>query len=131
MAKPTTYDEITRRTVVEPDSSFRPTVEQVRQSREGFRALDADEQRLSKCIRSALAAGGVDLEHVGFEVDGAQVTIRGEVPDAAALAHVSERIRGVEGIDELVDQLVIAGRSRRRLPRVFDDFVTSIPADCA
>jgi len=36
-----TYDDIVRRTVVDPDSSVRPTREQERAAREGFRALDA------------------------------------------------------------------------------------------
>jgi len=108
MPKPTSYDEITRRTVVEPDSSFRPTLDQVRQAHEGFRALDVDEQRLSERIRRALEAGGVGVEHVAFEVDRDQVTVRGEVPDRAALARISELIRAIDGVDELVDQLVIA-----------------------
>jgi osmotically-inducible protein OsmY len=108
MPKPTSYDEITRRTVVEPDGSFRPTPEQVRQSREGFRAMDADENQLSERIRHVLAAGGVELAHVGFEVDRNQVTIRGEVPNGAALARISELISQLDGVDELVDQIVIA-----------------------
>jgi hypothetical protein len=111
MPKPTTYDEITRRTVVEPDGSFRPTPDQVRQAAEGFRALDIDEQQLSDRIRSVLAAGGADLEHVGFEVDRNQVTLRGEVADSAELARITERIRALDGIDELIDQLVIAKSS--------------------
>ncbi len=110
MPKPTSYDEITRRTVVEPDSSFRPTPDQVRQAREGFRALDADEQRLSERVRDALAAGGVSLETVAFDVDRGQVTLRGEVADSAALARISELIGALDGVDELVDQLVIASK---------------------
>ncbi len=110
MTKPPTYDEITRRTVPEPDSSrkFRPTAEQVRQAREGFRALDPDEQQLTDRIRQVLAATGADGAHVDVEVDRAQVTLRGEVPDGAALARVSDAVRGIDGVDELVDQLVIA-----------------------
>jgi hypothetical protein len=108
MAKPTSYDEITRRTVVEPDGSFRPTPEQVRQSREGVRAMDADENQLAERIRHVLAAGGAAFAHVGFEVDRNQVTIRGDVPDAASLARISELISDLDGVDELIDQLVIA-----------------------
>ncbi len=69
--------------------------------------LDADERHLSALIRSALAASGVDVDHVEVEVDRDQVTIRGEVRDRAALARISEVIRAIDGVDELVDQLVI------------------------
>lgn len=53
---PKTYDEIVRKTVPEPDSSFRPSPEQVRQAYEGFRALDADEQALKDRVEAALGA---------------------------------------------------------------------------
>ena len=39
---PTTYDEITRRTVPEPDTSWRPTKEQEREAFQGHREMDAE-----------------------------------------------------------------------------------------
>jgi HSP20 family molecular chaperone IbpA len=105
---PTTYDEITRRIVPDPDSSFRPSPEQVRQAYEGFRALDPEEQRLLDRVRAAISASGLDIEHVDLEIDRDRVTVRGKVRDAETAARISERVRSVEGVGEIADQLVIA-----------------------
>ena len=108
--KPPTYDEITRRTVANPDSSFRPTPEQEKQAREGFRALDADEQKLHDRVQQALATSGVKLDGVVVEVERDQVTVRGQVRDAQALSRIPDVIRGVPGVADVRDQLVIAAR---------------------
>jgi len=42
MAKKT-YDEITRTTVPDPDGSWRPSPEQVKQAHEGFRSVDRED----------------------------------------------------------------------------------------
>jgi osmotically-inducible protein OsmY len=104
---PRSYDEITRATVPEPDSSFRPTVEQERQAYAGFRALDADEQALFDRVDAALQTSGHDLERVSVEIDRDRVTMRGTVTDATALARILDRVRGVDGVGEVVDRLVI------------------------
>ena len=103
---PTTYDEITRRIVPDPDSSFRPSPEQVKQAYEGFRALDPEEQQLLDRVRAALSAGGVD--HVDVEIDRDRVTVRGKVRDPDTAARISELVRTVEGVGDVADQLVIA-----------------------
>lgn len=108
---PRTYDEIVRRTVPEPDSSFRPSPEQVRDAFEGFRALDADEQALFDRIDSALVESGHDLQDVTVEVERDRVTLRGSVRDHIALARVLDLVRGVPGVGEVVDRLVIAERA--------------------
>jgi len=110
MSKPPTYDEITRRTVVEPDSSFRPSPEQVRQAHEGFRALDGDEQQLHARVQAALAATGSALAGVTAEVERDRVTLRGTVPDPATLARAGDLVRAVDGVAAVTDQLVIAAR---------------------
>src|SRR5689334_20509745 len=50
---PTSYDDIVRRTVPDPDSSQRPSERQEQQAREGFRAMDADETALAARVRAA------------------------------------------------------------------------------
>lgn len=105
---PRKYDQITRATVPELDSSFRPTEEQVRQAFEGFRALDADEQALFDRIDEALVTSGFDLSRVTVEVTRDRVTLDGEVSDSHALARVIDLVRGVDGVGEVVDRLVIA-----------------------
>jgi ATP-dependent protease HslVU (ClpYQ) peptidase subunit len=104
---PRSYDEIVRRTVPEPDSSFRPSPEQVRQAFEGFRALDADEQALLERVDGALATSGHDLQRVTVEVERDRVTVQGTVRDHEALARVLDIVREVPGVGEVVDRLVI------------------------
>jgi osmotically-inducible protein OsmY len=98
----TTYDDIVRKTVPEPDSSFRPSPEQIQQAKDGFRALDADEQALEARVRSALAgASGVTVE-----VARDRVTLRGSV-DQATANQLADRVRAIEGVSSVDDQLVI------------------------
>jgi hypothetical protein len=101
---PKTYDEIVRKTVPEPDSSFRPSPEQVRQAYEGFRALDPDEQALQARVQAALNG------HPGVtvEVDHDCVIMRGEVRSPDELRRVSDLVRAVDGVGAVDDQLVIA-----------------------
>jgi osmotically-inducible protein OsmY len=103
-----TYDDIVRRTVPEPDTSWRPSPEQVKQAHEGFRALDADEQRLQARVRAALAASGIT--GVEAEITADRVTLRGQVADADTLNRASEIVRGVDGVGDVADQLVIAAQ---------------------
>jgi osmotically-inducible protein OsmY len=100
---PKTYDEIVRKTVPEPDSSFRPSPEQVRQAYEGFRALDADEQALKDRVEATLGAhAGVDVE-----VEHDHVILRGKVSSPDALRRILDAVRGVDGVGAVDDQLVI------------------------
>lgn len=103
MAK--TYDEIERKTVPYPDSSFKPSPEQVQQAKDGFRALDADEQALGARVRAAL---GSDAQGVTVEIDRDRVTLRGTVANASALTNVPDRVRGIDGVSDVVDQLSVA-----------------------
>jgi hypothetical protein len=103
-----TYEQITRETVPEPDGGWRPSDQQEIEAFEGFRALDEEEQVLSDRIDAALAAGGRDLEHVEVEVEHNQVTLRGNVKDAAAGAYAEKLVREVEGVHSVIDRLVIA-----------------------
>jgi BON domain len=101
---PKTYDEITRKTVPEPDSSWRPSPEQVKQAQEGFRAMDADEQQLHARVVAAVGAG------IDVEVTGDRVTLRGQVADAEALSRIPELARGVDGVAHVDDQLVVSSK---------------------
>jgi osmotically-inducible protein OsmY len=100
MAKKT-YDEIVRTTVPEPDGSWRPSPEQVKQAHEGFRATDADEQQLEARVHAALSG----VQGVTVEVSRDRVTLRGTV-SAADLARVADLVRGVDGVAAVDDQLI-------------------------
>jgi len=106
---PRTYDEITRATVPEPDTSWRPSDKQEHQAYEGFRALDVEEQALADTVDAALAASGEDVAHVTTEIDRDRVILRGRVASSVALNRVVELVSDVHGVREVVDHLVIAG----------------------
>lgn len=93
-----TYDEISRKTIPNPDTSWKPSPEQVKQAHEGFRAMDADEQALHARVAAALP--GVEIE-----VANDRVTLRGQV-DQATMAKAADVARGVEGVGSVDDQLV-------------------------
>lgn len=96
-----TYDDITRATVPEPDSGFRPTKEQIRQAKEGFWALDDDEKALTERARTAVAA---IAPGVGVEVSRNTITLRGKVPDTETMQRVRDAVSELGTID---DQLTI------------------------
>lgn len=103
MSRPNSYDEIVRKTVVDPDSSQRPTKEQEQQAREGFRALDDDEQALTSRVQAALAS----FPAVTVEVSRDLVTLRGRVADPDALRAAENAAARVPGVDTIHNQIVI------------------------
>jgi len=105
---PKSYNDIVRATVPDPDSSWRPTLEQERAAYEGYRGLDPDEQKLAQRVHSALAASGQDVANVTVEVDGDRVILGGKVRDADALMKIPAVVGQVDGVSAVVDQLVIA-----------------------
>jgi len=108
---PPSYDDIVRRTVPDPDSSWRPSKGQEEEARDGFRALDPGEHALLARVHDALRTSGLDVDQVGIEVDGERVILRGSVRDALALRRLPELARQVDGVSDVVDNLVIAAPS--------------------
>jgi hypothetical protein len=108
---PPSYDEIVRRTVPDPDSSWRPSSEQEREAKQGFRALDPSEHAVLDRVRDAIRGSGFDDDQIGVEVDGDRVILRGSVRDALALRKIPEIVRQLAGVDDVVDHLVIGARA--------------------
>lgn len=100
-----TYDEIIARTVPDPDSSFRPTADQVRDTRDGVMLPD-DQEALAARVTAALEAAGVT--GVGVEVTGARVVLRGAVGDTGALNQIESTVSAVEGVSAVDNRLHIA-----------------------
>jgi len=103
---PKSYEEIVRTTVVEPDSSARPTLGQEERAREGFRALDGDEQGLQDRVLGALASSGVGAT-VTVEVTRELVTLRGRVSDAGALRALEDAVARVPGVGTVHNKVVV------------------------
>ena len=105
---PRSYDEITRATVPNPDSSFRPSEEQEKRAFEGYRSLDVDEQKLAEAVHDALLEAGMDSSNLQIEIDRDRVILRGKVRDREAMMKIPVIVGQVDGVRAVVDQLVIA-----------------------
>lgn len=104
---PRSYDDITRSTVPEPDSSYRPTVNQERAAFEGERILSSDEHVLHDAVSSALGGSGLDVSGVAIEIDGSKVTLRGRVAAIHLLPRIEAVVRNVRDVGDIVDLLVV------------------------
>jgi len=107
------YEDITRKTVSEADSSVRPSRAQEQAAREGFRALDSDEAALRDRVVRALAESGPPLAHVTIEITRDLVSLRGQVDSGATLRTLEDTVAGIETIH---NEVVIAARPRRTQP---------------
>jgi hypothetical protein len=108
--KPLNYDDITRRTVVGPDGSFRPTREEEDAAYRGFRATTPEEQALHGRAMAALAGmalGGPDLSHLKIEIEDETAILLGEAPDMHTIEAIETRIREVPGIAKVKNELVV------------------------
>lgn len=101
-----TYDEIVRRTVVEPDLSFRPTAEQMAEGHLGERAMFADERELFQRVREALLERGFVMDTFSIEIAGTKVVLRGHVRDVACMRAIEHAVASVEGVESFEDHLV-------------------------
>jgi len=102
------YDEITRQTVPELDSSFRPSPEQEKAAYDGTRILDHDEQRLyARVVDALLDVTNIDPTGIAVEIDRDRVTLRGRVTDPGALDRLERRVEGIGGVGTVVNLLVV------------------------
>jgi osmotically-inducible protein OsmY len=104
--QPMSYDDIVRKTVADPDSSRRPTRAQEQQAREGYRAIDDDEQALTDRVQRALASTGAS--GVTVEVSREQVTLRGQVREIEMFRTIEDAVARVPGVDTLHNHIVVA-----------------------
>jgi osmotically-inducible protein OsmY len=104
---PKSYDEIVRETVVDPDSSVRPTLAQEQTARQGHRALDADERALQERVARALSDTGASVAGVTVEVSRDLVTLHGRVADIAMLRVLEDVVARVPGVTTIHDQIVV------------------------
>jgi hypothetical protein len=107
------YDEIVRKTVPDPDTSWRPSPEQIRAAMEGERVLSPEEQDLLDCISGALLADDELAEElaawdIDVEVERDTVRLNGKVGTIAILERIGEVVAGVEGVRKVMNKLVVA-----------------------
>lgn len=113
---PSSYDEILRRTVVNTDTSMRPSREEEMLSRHRFgeatehrpRPLTKTELELLDRVRRTLMADpGLDLTNVEITVDGRCVVLTGDVPGIATSIRIADLAGGLHGVDGVDNQLVV------------------------
>ncbi|MEO8701012.1 MAG: BON domain-containing protein [Kofleriaceae bacterium] len=108
---PRSYDDIVRSTVPDPDGSFRPTPKQVGEAGEEFREeralaqmTDSERETYARLATVLLA----DSDGIGFEVENGRVTLYGTVRDAGEIEALEQRARGVAGVADVTNRLVVA-----------------------
>ena len=101
--------EITRKTVPEPDWSWRPSDAEEVAAFECFRVLDRDEQELFTRVTSALSGRGSDGMDVIADVEHDCVILRGQVRDSHVIVVLLEMVSRVDGVRVIVDHLVVSG----------------------
>jgi osmotically-inducible protein OsmY len=105
------YDEIVRRTVPEPDSSWRSTPAQDRDTRLGIRAQDDQERDLEARVAAALhGIAGLANVDIRVEVEHGRVVLLGTVPDPRVFRVVDDAVAAVEGVETIHNQLVVQPR---------------------
>jgi osmotically-inducible protein OsmY len=112
------YDEIVRRTVPQPDSSFRSTIDEQHLSRHragaaadhiAHEATDDERTTLAKVRETLDADPSIDLSHVILMMDGRELVIKGDVPGPATSARIEDVAGHVDGVDRIDNQLAIRG----------------------
>lgn len=86
---------------------MRPTREQEKEAREGFRAVDAQEQALHERVVAALGASAAHLSGVRVEVTGDLVRLSGQVPDSATLQTLEDTVARIAGVETIHNQVVV------------------------
>jgi osmotically-inducible protein OsmY len=112
----TSYDDILRATVPNPDSSFRPSREEEEMSRHRFgaptehrphAASRAERDLLDRVQRALFADNTIDLTDVEIEIDGSQVILLGTVPGPATRVRIEDIAASIHGVEQVDNQLVI------------------------
>jgi osmotically-inducible protein OsmY len=104
--KPTTYDDITRKTVLDPDGSVRPSREQVEQAYDGSHTRTADDLKLLAAVQAAVHSHA-DGTRVAVEVRDGRVDLRGSVSSASSISELEDLLRSVPGVSEVANKLVV------------------------
>jgi len=97
---PRTYDDITARTVPDPDSSWRPTAQQ---RREAY-SQDQPPRDEALAVKVGEALREIGADHLSFEVDGDRVILRGAVADLRTWRRIDATVRAVPGVEDIDDR---------------------------
>ena len=102
---PKSYDEIVRGTVIEPDGSWRPSVEQEAEGLARTGPGYPEEDALRRTIIDRLATARIT--GVGVEVHRDRVTLEGSVGDPAAVGLIQAIVEAIPGVGSVENRLVV------------------------
>jgi hypothetical protein len=103
---PKSYDEIVRETVLDPDSSVRPSLDLEQAARDGEgRAASEDERALHDSVVHALTTAGID--GVTVEVRRDLVVLHGRVTDTTRLRALEDIVANISGVTRVRNQVVV------------------------
>ncbi|HEY4181147.1 MAG TPA: BON domain-containing protein [Kofleriaceae bacterium] len=105
MAK--SYDEITRGTVPDPDTSVRPSKKQVEEAYTGDFTKGHDELQLYAAVQGALHTHA-EGSNVAIDIRDTNVELRGSVTKAASLDEIQSLVQGVPGVGSVSNKLIVA-----------------------
>ena len=105
MRTPRSYDEIVRRTVPNPDSSWRPSREQETYAQQ--HTVTPEVQEICDDIHDALITAGIDASTLRCMVDAEHTVIRGWAPDRKSADRIIAIVEGVPGVKSVIDQITV------------------------
>jgi BON domain len=114
---PSSYDDIVRRTVVDP-LGLRPSREEELLARHRAGVItehlphplsEAEREALARADAALAADPALDLSDVKLAIDGRELIVTGTVPGPATLARIEDVALEVEGIDRIDNQLIVRG----------------------
>ncbi|MBX3158968.1 MAG: BON domain-containing protein [Deltaproteobacteria bacterium] len=97
---PRTYDEITRATVPDLDTSFRPSRDQIERSQDDF---------IRQQVADILLNHGAD--EVGYEVDRRRVMLRGVAPDLRTAMRIAHAVAALDDVITVDNHMTTARTS--------------------
>lgn len=101
-----TYDDITRKTVPDPDGSIRPSREQVERAYDGTHTRTQDDLRLLAAVQAAVHSHA-DGTRVGVEVRDGRVELRGTVSQSGSITTLEDLVNSVPGVGSVENKLVV------------------------
>jgi osmotically-inducible protein OsmY len=113
---PSSYDEIVRRTVPEPDGGKQPSKDEqdLARHRAGLAAdhiphpLSQAESATLSAAQHALAADpAIDMSRVRVGIDGRELILKGQVPGPSTKARIEDIAMKVDGVDRVDNQLAV------------------------
>jgi len=102
---PKSYEDIVRGTVVDPDGSQRPSVEQEAEGLARTGPGYPEEDALRSAVTERLASA--NITSVSVEVRRDRVTLEGTVGDPAAIGLIQALVEAIPGVTSIENRLVV------------------------